>query len=186
MWLRHALSSLAALLIFSACSSPDRQAVDKLNSISYAYHYRDLDSTHYYAQQAYSSSSNYDDGRAEALNNMAFVSMMRMDYDVAKQRLDEVSSATDNQIELLVADIQQMRLCQRRSANREFYDYREQAAQRLSRINEERSSLSERQQQRLLYAESEMAIVESAYYYYVGLERQSVEAIVSLYHHIDI
>ena len=74
----------------------------------------------------------------EALNNLAFVSMMRMNYDEAKQQLDEAASSTDNQIELLIADIQQMRLCQRRSANREFYDYREQAAQRLKRINEER------------------------------------------------
>ena len=51
MWLRLALNSLAALLLFSACSSPDRQAVDKLNSLSYAYHYRNLDSTEYYARQ---------------------------------------------------------------------------------------------------------------------------------------
>ncbi len=186
MWLRLALNSLAALLVFSACSSPDRQAVDKLNSISYAYHYRNLDSTEYYARQALDASAHYADGRAEALNNMAFVSMMRMNYDEAKQQLDEAASSTDNQIELLIADIQQMRLCQRRSANREFYDYREQAAQRLKRINEERFALSERLQLRLLYAESEMAIVESAYYYYVGLERQSIDALSSLYHHVDI
>ena len=47
MWLRHALSSLFTILIISACSPSDRQQVDKLNSLSYAYHYRSLDSVEY-------------------------------------------------------------------------------------------------------------------------------------------
>ena len=51
MWLRHALNCLAALLVFSACSSPDRQTVDKLNTVSYAYHYRNIDSTAYYTSE---------------------------------------------------------------------------------------------------------------------------------------
>ena len=186
MWLRHALNSLVALIIFTACSPSDRQVVDKLNTISYAYHYRNLDSTAYYAQQALQYADGYADGQAEALNNLAFSDIMRMDYDQAKQRLDSIPSITDNQVELLIADIQQMRLCQRRSRNREFYDYREQATQRLMRINEERPSLPERLQQRMVYAESEMGIVLSTYYYYVGLERQSVDAIASIDQFVDL
>ena len=186
MWLRHALNSLVALIIFTACSPSDRQVVDKLNTISYAYHYRNLDSTAYYAQQALQNADGYADGQAEALNNLAFSDIMRMDYDQAKQRLDSIPSITDNQVELLIADIQQMRLCQRRSRNREFYDYREQATQRLMRINEERPSLPERLQQRMVYAESEMGIVLSTYYYYVGLERQSVDAIASIDQFVDL
>ena len=175
MWLRLALSA-AVLVILSACSPSDKAAVDKLNSISYAFHYRDIDSTEYYAQRAYELSS-FDDGRAEALNNLAFVSLVRMDYDKAEQQLNEALSLTDNQVELLIAEVQQMRLCQRRSNNRAFYEHREQAQSHLNRIREERSELSERLQQRLIYAESEMAVVNSTYYYYVGLERQSIEAI---------
>ncbi len=186
MWLRHALNSLVALIIFTACSPSDRQVVDKLNTISYAYHYRNLDSTAYYAQQALQYADGYADGQAEALNNLAFSDIMRMDYDQAKQLLDSIPSITDNQVELLIADIQQMRLCQRRSRNREFYDYREQATQRLMRINEERPSLPERLQQRMVYAESEMGIVLSTYYYYVGLERQSVDAIASIDQFVDL
>ncbi len=186
---------LLSQLLFTSCSLSDRQAVDKLNSLSYAYHYRNLDSTEYYARQALQQASadslswlysSYKDGCAEALNHLAFVSIMRMDYDEAKQFLDRVASTTDNQVELLIADIQQMRLCQRQSHNREFYDYREQAYNRLMRINEERPSLSERLQQRMVYAESELAIVQSTYYYYVGLERQSIEAIEQLYQNVDI
>lgn len=177
MWLRHALKPLILLLILSACSPRDRQAVDKLNSLSYAYHYRNLDSTEVYAQRAYDLSDNYDAGRAEALNNLAFVCIARMRYDEASKFLDKLPQTTDNQLELLVGYIQQMRLCQRRSHNREFYDYREQALHALQRIGEERASLSLRDRQRLRYAESELAIVTSTYYYYVGLERESAEAL---------
>ena len=154
--------------------------MDKLNSLSYTYHYRDIDSTEYYAKQALEASLSYDDGRAEALNGLAFVAMVRMDYHRADSLLVEATSLTDNQLELLVTYVQQMRLCQRRSKNREFYEYREKAVQAQKRINEERNQLSSRQLSRLRYAESEMAIVTSTYYYYVGLERQSVDALLQL------
>ena len=179
MWLRLALKLIAVTLVISACSPSDRQQVDKLNSLSYAYHYRNIDSTEHYAQQALRLSDNAD-VQAEALNNLAFVSIVRMDYDRAQRQLDSVAMMTDNQIEQLVADVQQMRLCQRRSRNREFYDYRERAVRALARVNEERAGLSPRQEQRMVYAESELAIVTSTYYYYVGLERQSSEALMAI------
>ena len=180
MWLRLALNTLLALLIFSACSSPDRQVVDKLNSLSYAYHYRHIDSTELFAQRAYDAAVGYAAGRAEALNNKAFVSIARMDYDKAEQQLNEALSVTDNQIELYIAEVQMMRLCQRRSDNRAFYEHRERAESHLLRIREERDALPERLQRRMNYVETEMAIVNSTYYYYVGLERQSVEAIQTM------
>lgn len=176
MWLRHALKLLILTVLISACSPSDERTVDRLNFVSYAFHYRNIDSTEAYARQAYDLSANYSDGRAEALNNLAFVDIVRMHYADAQQHLDQIAECTDNQLELLVSYIQQMRLCQRMSRNREFYDYREYATKALMRINEERSQLDERQQLRLIYAESEMAIVTSTYYYYVGLERQSIEA----------
>ena len=178
MWLRHGLKLVVVILVFSACSPSDRQVVDKLNSLSYAYHYRSLDSTAHFARQAAEQSARYGDGKAEALNHLAFVSIIRMHYDEARQLLDSIPSITDNQLELLVADVQQMRLCQRCSHNREFYDYSERAREALRRINEERQLLTERQQQRLLYAESELAIVSSTYYYYIGLEQQSIDALM--------
>ena len=185
MWLRHALRLLATIFIISACSPTDRQAADKLNSISYAYHYRSLDSTEHYAQRAMDMSLQYADGQAEAMNNLVFVCIARMDYDKARRLIDEIIGVTDNQVELLIAYIQQMRLCQRTSQNRAFYDYREQALRSLQRINEERSQLTQRQQQRLIYAESELAIVTSTYYYYVGLERQAVDALHTTPHELE-
>ncbi len=117
---------------------------------------------------------------AEALNNLAFASIARMDYKLAESQLDSVNSITDNQIELLIADVQSMRLCQRRAKNREFYSYKEKARKRIGRINEERASLDERSQKRLLYATTEYAFVTSTYYYYVGLEKPSRDALKSV------
>ena len=176
--------SWLSLLLFLFLSCTDRTApdVDRLNAQSYDSHYRNLDSTATYARQAFmlAKQRGYGDGQAEALNNLAFVDIATMHYDDARQHLDSIFLITDNQLELLVAYIQQMRLCQRQSLNREFYDCREHAQRALNRINEERSLLSERQLSRLVYAESELAIVTSTYYYYVGLERQSIEAIESI------
>ena len=170
----------SSLFIFLSCSPKDRQAADKQNSLSYAYHYSSLDSTEHYAQQALRMSSHYDDGKAEALNNLAFVRIAQMRYEEAELLLNQIPDITDNQIELLVSYIQQMRLCQRRSHNRDFYDYRELANNALRRINEERATLNERQLARIVYAESEMAIVTSTYYYYIGLERQASQALETM------
>ena len=177
MWLRHGLKLLFVLLILSACSPSDRQQVDKLNSLSYACHYRSVDSTEHYARKALAAATHYEDGKAEAYNNLAFSHIIRMRYNEAQKALDIIPSITDNQLELFVCYVQQMRLCQRRSQNREFYDYRERAMESLKRINEERDMLEERQRRRLLYAESELAIVSSTYYYYIGLEQQSIDAL---------
>lgn len=161
-------------MVFSACSNRDNSRIDKLNNIAYVQHYRNLDAVKLYADSAYNLSKGYDDGRAEALNNLAFVCTMRMNYAKARRQLDDVYKLTDNQVELLIADVQMMRLCQRMSKNKEFYDYREQAKRRLRRIDEEKGMLSERLQKRFVYAESEFYIISSTYYYYVGLEQNSI------------
>ncbi|MCR4919929.1 MAG: DUF5112 domain-containing protein, partial [Prevotella sp.] len=180
VWLPLCLLAMLSAALLSACGADDRAAVDSLNDRAYQWRYRSLDSTEHYAEQALAAAGNYDDGRAEAMNNLAFVSLVRMEYDAARQQLDQIASVTDNQLELLVSYVQQMRLCQRRSSNREFYDYREKAQRALMRIMEDPSALSERQWRRLVYAESEMAIVTSTYYYYVGLERQSMDALLQI------
>lgn len=174
------LLSLFSFLLFYSCSPSDRRQVDHYNSLSYAYHYRNLDSTAFFAEKAYQLAGQDNDAKAEALNNLAFVNIIRMRYDEAARQLDSVSDMTDNQVECLVAEVQQMRLCQRRSNNRAFYDHREQAQRSLMRINEERETLSDRMLRRLIYAESELAIVTSTYFYYIGLEQPSKEALLQM------
>lgn len=172
--------TLLLVCIGVGCTNPQHQNADAMNDQSYAYHYRNLDSTFSYAQKAQAQSSDYSTGYVEALNNKAFVYLMRLRFNKAKECLDSVYALTDNQLELLVADVQQMRLCQRKSNNKEFYDFRQKATQRIRRIEEEKDLLTKRQAKRYVYAYSEYQIVNSTYFYYVGQDYQSKNAINSL------
>lgn len=163
-----------------SCTNPTAERIDGLNSQAYAYHYRNLDSTAYYARQALQLSSDYPDGKAEALNHLAFVSMAKMDYDSVKTLIGSLDRITNNQVELLVADVQMMRLCQRKSYNKDFYVYRERALGRLHRIEEESRLLNSHQQHRFAYACSEFYIVASVYFYYMGLPNQSHDELAHL------
>ena len=163
-----------------SCTNPTAERIDGLNSQAYAYHYRNLDSTAYYARQALQLSSDYPDGKAEALNHLAFVSMAKMDYDSVKTLIGNLDRITNNQVELLVADVQMMRLCQRKSYNKDFYVYRERALGRLHRIEEESRLLNSHQQHRFAYACSEFYIVASVYFYYMGLPNQSHDELAHL------
>ena len=168
---------VVAALFFSACSPAHQYEVDKLNSQSYALHYRNLDSTKVLAKRALALSGDYPTGYAEACNNLAFVAIAKMDYKLAKQWLNRVEERSDNQIELLIADVQNMRLCQREARNKDFYAYREKAMRRLRRIGEETDKLPPREYQRAVYAQSEFAVVASTYFYYVQLEKPMMQAL---------
>mgnify|MGYP002517432228 FL=1 len=168
---------MMALLFFSACSPSHKGEVDELNSLSYAYHYRNLDSTKVLAQRALRLSDDYPAGYAEAHNNLAFVAMAKMDYPKARKHLAEVERRSDNQIEILIAHIQNMRLCQRESRNKDFYAYREKAMRLLRRIGEEADNLPPRERRRALYAHSEFDIVAATYFYYVGQEKPMLQAL---------
>lgn len=157
-----------------ACSDKNADEADRLNSKAYAFHYRSLDSTAVYAQRAFDVSEDYADGRAEALNNLAFVHISKMEFEKASKLLNDVQNITDNQVELLVSDVQMMRLCQRQSRNKDFYNYRESALRRLKRIKEEAHNLSPRLRKRMIYAETELYIVASVYFYYIGLPERAV------------
>lgn len=181
--LRLLCALFASILLsvwFCGCGSRHSAQAERLNDLSYYYHYRSLDSAENYARQALRYAEGDDSGTAEALNHLAFVAIMRMDYPLAKRLCDSIDALTDNQIELLVSDIQRMRVCQRESRNKAFYDCYQRAGLRLRRITEADDELSPRQRRRMLYARSEYHIVSSAYFYYVGLERQSIFAISKL------
>lgn len=165
------------VVVFSACKNHQVESIDRLNEQAYAFHYRNLDSVQHYAKQALRLSDSCRADGAEAMNHLAFVCIAKMQYEQAGALLADVYGRTNNQVELLVADVQMMRLCQRQSRNKDFYNYRESAERRLQRIIDEAEKLSPHQEKRLVYAQSEMSIVASAYLYYIGLMQESVEAL---------
>ena len=168
---------MLALFFYSACGPSHKQEVDRLNTLSYAYHYRNLDSTKMLAQRALDLSDDYSAGYAEACNNLAFVEMAKMNYKEARRWLGLVEEKSNNQLELLIADVQMMRICQRESHNKDFYSYREKAMVRLRRLGEEASNLPPRERRRATYAHSEFDIVDATYCYYVGLEEPMLKAL---------
>lgn len=165
---------------FSACSPSHKGEVDELNHLSYALHYRNLDSTKALAEKALALSEDYPAGYAEACNNLAFVAIAKMDYHTAKRWLDKVNERSDNQIELLIADVQNMRLCQREARNKNFYSFREKAIRKLRRIGEEIDNLPLRERHRAIYAKSEFDIVAATYFYYVQLDKPMLNALADL------
>ncbi len=168
---------MLALFFYSACGPSHKQEVDRLNALSYAYHYRNLDSTKMLAQRALALSDDYSAGYAEACNNLAFVEMAKMNYKEARRWLGLVEEKSNNQLALLIADVQMMRICQRESHNKDFYSYREKAMVRLRRLGEEASNLPPRERRRATYAHSEFDIVDATYCYYVGLEESMLKAL---------
>ena len=103
-----------------------------------------------------------------------------MDFVKAAELLDSAINITDNQVELMVAEIQYMRLCQRQSNNKQFYDHQEKARKYMERIAVERNLLNEHQAARSVYAKSEYYIHSSTYYYSLGLTGARVQMIEPL------
>lgn len=191
---------LWSLFFCSACSNKSNNA-DRLNDIAYYHYYRSLDSVRIYADSILENKTYDALSRAEALNHLAFYYIAKMDYEKADSLLTLASKTTKNHIERLVTAVQQMRLCQRRSDNKSFYEYRHKALQHIHRISEEipiehssdyntsngisevsalSSGLSSHMLKRLRYAETEFQIVSSAYFYYVSLKDEAAKAILSI------
>ncbi len=150
---------------------------DSLNRISYSYHYKNLDSCKFYADRALSSAGNFSIGMAQAYNNLAFYSFMKMDFVRSRYYLHRVYALCNNELELLVADIGMMKICQRTSENKLFYDYRNSALKRMERIDADIDAFDFKERSRLLFARSEFHIVSSIYFYYLQQLPQSIAEI---------
>ena len=162
---------LYVLLMLVACSSVaerDTMPVEEANDLAYRLRYSDVSASLQAAEEAYSLSQKNSDGQAEALNNMAYVAYQQMRYDQALHLLQKIYGFSRNQLELLCADVLTMKIMQRIGRGKSFFDSRLRAQKRLRRILPEESTLTDRQQHRLHYALTELHIVASTYYYYLG------------------
>lgn len=174
--------SLIFIISFISCigTAPTKevQLIDSLNLQAYSFRYKDLDLSFNAAWQAYEEASLYKTGKAEACNNLGFCAFMQMNFDAAEKLFKEVYGLTQNELELLIADVGLMKIYQRAAMNKEFYDYRNNAIQRIKRIEEDRSLFIESKEKlRLNFAFTEFSIVSAIYYYYL---QQLPEAITSI------
>ncbi len=181
-WLTIGVGLLAWCATMVSCvgTAPMKEVrlVDSLNWRAYTYRYKDVDSSRHAALRAYSEASLYKQGKAEAANSLGFCAFMRMDFEEAGRYHKEVYALTKNELELLVADIGLMKICQRTASNKEFYDYRNSALRRMKRIAEDENLFVDRyEKMRLDYARSEFYIVSAIYHYYL---QQRPEALADM------
>lgn len=185
---RFPLYIISIILLASLFSCTDMvptkevRLIDSLNGKAYAYRYRSLDSSFKYAHEAYKRVNFYKSGKAEASNNLGFCAFMSMDFDRAEALHKEVYKLTKNELELLIADIGLMKICQRTAMNKEFYDYRNSALRRMKRIREESDLFADRHETvRLDYAFTEFFIVSSIYYFYLHQRQEAVSSIAQIH-----
>jgi hypothetical protein len=79
-----------------------------------------------------------------------------------------------------------MRLCQRRSQNKDFYVHKNEADRYIANIHSDIKDESARKRRQYTYARSEYGIVLSTYLYYVNLPIESSEALLSIAKDKDI
>lgn len=174
---------LPFLLLFVACAGRqtelERNEVDSLNSCAHAWQYRDIDSLRSLATLALDKAraAHYADGEAEALNHLMAERFQQMDFDSATVLAEQVSALTQNQVELLMADIMRMRIAQRTSDNRAFFIHRSHALRRVRRIAEEETMLTPHMARRFTVARSDLHIVASTYFYYVDQQERALSEI---------
>lgn len=173
----------ASLFLFACSSVTDRKVlqVDYLNSRSYHYRYINIDSALYYANAAYRLASDYHEGRTEAIIHRAFVSYQQMNYDVALNMLSQVKSHTRNQYNLLCAHVLTMKIAQRIGDGEAFFSNRNQAVRILKRIKDSNEEIDDRHRRIVNYANSELHIVSSTYYYYLSLDSAAIDEIHKAY-----
>lgn len=156
--------------------------VDSLNDLSYEHHYKSLTESERLAREAFAVSERLgsEDGKNEARCNLGFVQYMRMDYETSVGYFTEVLSDSRNQLLKLVAEVGLMRVCQRRSDNREFYVHRNAALERMERIRPELRLMSNHQRKLWNFAVSDFHLIQSIYFYYLRQEdevRKELDAI---------
>ena len=175
----HIIAIISAVTIMTAlfsCNIRNKDVVaevDALNGIAYNHYYMSIDSVEKYASKALEiidQKGAYADGKDEAFCNLGFAKYMRMDYDSAHFYLQDVIDNSSNELYRFMADVIMMRVCQRRSENKLFYDYHNDAEEKISRIRPELSTMSLRQKKIWNFALSDYHMALYTYYYYLRQE----------------
>lgn len=103
---------------------------------------------------------------------------MRMDFEHAARLFERAADEGGNEVEHLIADVGMMKICQRTSMNKRFYDYRNSAISRMKRIREDEALITDSHiKERFVYAVSEFYIVSGIYFYYLQQTKESMESI---------
>lgn len=170
--MRHCLIVATAAILLSACADDaGRREGEPLCEQAYALRYSSLDSVERLAQRALAYPAVSD----EATCLLAFAHAMRMDYPEAERLYSQVIEGTRSELLRLTAQVGMMRVCQRRGANKDFYDYHSGALASIERLAPD-VPLMDGHQVRLWHsALTDLHLQLSIYYYYLRQEVQAKE-----------
>ncbi|MCR4920130.1 MAG: DUF5112 domain-containing protein [Bacteroidaceae bacterium] len=185
--MKRIASLIAVFFALVACSphgEEQRMEIDKCNERSYHDRYINIDSTLFYATRAEELTSKGRYGWYEAQINRAYVDYQRMDFDAALERLAQVTRSSRNQFHQLSAHVLYMKIAQRVGDGETFFHHRSRAQKILARIGENHEEPGEHYAQMVTYAQSELHIVSSTYYYYLGLDSAAVREINEAYDYV--
>lgn len=118
-----------------------------------------------------------------AINAKAYADFIMMNFAEAYNGYNRVIENSENEIEILVAEVGLVQLCYRTSANKEFFDYRSSALRRIKRINEDRDLLPFEDLQRFLSARVELAAVSLCYFVNLGMYEEMLRAVEYIKNH---
>ena len=170
-WLLCALSCLAACRQ-APLQNSGLTAFD-LNEKAISYLWNNLDSAEQYARFAEKVAGRHTDERAKAVNTLARVAFLRMDFTQAWELYSSVPSITGNMLEVVASQIGLMRICQRTSDNVSFYEYRNSILLNLRALHEEQEALNEAQTERLLSLERSFRMESARYWFDVKCHMSS-------------
>ena len=170
MRLRRLLHRIAGVLLWmvfpvQALAQGSGQTAFDLNEKAISYLWNNLDTAHQYAQFALEVSRRHTEEHAKAVNTLARIAFMRMDFTQAWELYSSVPSITGNMLEVVASQIGLMRICQRTSDNVQFYEYRNEILLNLRALHEESAILDDAQLSRLLSLERSFRM-ESARYWF--------------------
>lgn len=170
MSLRRLLQRIAGVVLWmafpvQALAQGSSQTAFDLNEKAISYLWNNLDTAQQYAQFALEVSRRHSDEHAKAVNTLARIAFMRMDFTQAWELYSSVPSITGNMLEVVASQIGLMRICQRTSDNVQFYEYRNEILLNLRALHEESAVLDDAQLSRMLSLERSFRM-ESARYWF--------------------
>ena len=181
---------LVSIILIGTClSCSHREAEEeaaRCNELAFQWRYRNIDSSLTYARSALRLATQHGAEGAAARCNLAYIAYQQMAYEKSMRLLNQSYHCTNDQIVLLCADVLAMKVAQKTGDGYSFFSHRNHALRRISRIFEERDRLTPKQQKHFHYALTELHIVSSTYYYYLGqdsaarAEIHSIDTDVSL------
>lgn len=138
----------------------EQHLVDSLNNKAYQLRYTQQDSVLQLTQQSLLHTTDYNSGKAEALNHQLFQAGLNIDFKNGKAIYNQIQRITNNQVELLISDITMMMMCQRTGQHLSYFDYMASARRHIARIEEE-DELEGRIAERYFYAINEYRLVNT-------------------------